>query len=101
MELIPREHFHRASYRYFEGMLYVLQCLHIYWYILFYVMGAQFLKTGKTVDTIQNPGKGQDRVLPSDKPDREPAALVRSEPTVPLIDDPTANDSTASKPHSA
>jgi len=60
-QLMPPEHYHRSSYRYFEGMLYILQCLHIYWYLLFWIMGVQFLKTGKTVDTQQNPGAKFDK----------------------------------------
>jgi len=40
------------------GMLYILQCLHIYWYYLFLVMGAAYLRTGaKPVDIQQRAGE--------------------------------------------
>jgi hypothetical protein len=54
--LIPAEHFNRSGYRYLEGMLYILQCLHIYWYFLFLIIGYQFTQTGKTVDLQQKAG---------------------------------------------
>jgi hypothetical protein len=38
-------------------MIWVLQCLHIYWYILFLIMGYRFLVSGKTVDIQQKAGE--------------------------------------------
>jgi len=40
-----------------ESMLWILQCLHIYWYVLFLVMGYRFLLSGKTVDIQQKAGE--------------------------------------------
>jgi hypothetical protein len=59
-QMIPPEHYARAGYRYLEGMLYILQCLHIYWYFLFIIMGYQYTKTGRTVDIQQKAGAAKE-----------------------------------------
>jgi len=46
----------RNTFHYLEGMLYILQCLHIYWYCLFLIMGYVYSKTGQTVDIQQKAG---------------------------------------------
>jgi hypothetical protein len=38
-------------------MIWLLQFLHIYWYILFLIMGYRFLVSGKTVDIQQKAGE--------------------------------------------
>jgi len=50
-----------AGYHCMEAMLYILQCLHIYWYCLFVIMGYQYVKTGQTVDTQQRAGAQFDK----------------------------------------
>lgn len=38
-------------------MIWLLQCLHIYWYTLFLIMGYRFAISGKTVDIQQKAGE--------------------------------------------
>jgi len=71
----------RSTYHYLEGMLYILQCLHIYWYALFIIMGYQYSKTGQTVDIQQKAGEKFEKIgHEAVKVPEQPAALAQ--PTV-------------------
>jgi len=62
--------------------VYILQCLHIYWFALFIIMGYVYSKTGQTVDIQQKAGDKYEKAAPEivkvpDNPSLEDTAVAR------------------------